>query len=110
LRRGGAGLKIKTVEALAHGLPLVTTGEGARGLRELDGHALCIADSAEDFAQAIQRLLASSAARRDLGAAAFTYAQTHFTPETCFAEIADWLARGAPAAAARLNPAVAAER
>jgi hypothetical protein len=49
-------------------------------------------------------------ARRDLGAAAFTYAQTHFTPETCFAEIADWLARGAPAAAARLNPAVAAER
>ena len=108
--RAGAGLKIKTVEALAHGLPLVTTGEGARGLRELDGHALCIADSAEDFAQAIQRLLASSAARRDLGAAAFTYAQTHFTPETCFAEIADWLARGAPAAAARLNPAVAAER
>jgi DMSO/TMAO reductase YedYZ heme-binding membrane subunit len=50
------------------------------------------------------------AARRALGAAAFAYAQTHFTPETCFAEIADWLARGAPAAAARLNPAVAAGR
>ena len=108
--RAGAGLKIKTVEALAHGLPLVTTSEGARGLRDLDGHALWVADSAAQFATALQRLLASSAARRALGAAAFAYAQTHFTPETCFAEIADWLARGAPAAAARLNPAVAAGR
>ena len=38
--RFGAGLKIKTVEALASGLPLVTTTEGARGPRPVCGRSV----------------------------------------------------------------------
>jgi glycosyltransferase involved in cell wall biosynthesis len=36
----GAGLKIKSVEALSYGLPLVTTEEGASGLEDLAGEGL----------------------------------------------------------------------
>jgi hypothetical protein len=48
--RWGSGLKIKTVEALASGLPLVTTREGARGLEHLAGEAFLMADDPADFA------------------------------------------------------------
>ena len=95
--RAGAGLKIKTVEALAYGLPLVTTTEGARGLRELDGHALRIADEPQAFADALQTLLASVDARRAMGAAGAAHARRHFTREACYASIGQWLAAGAPA-------------
>lgn len=96
--RAGGGLKIKTVEALAHGLPLVTTTEGARGLRELDGHALRIADEPGAFADALEALLTNVDARRALGAAGAAYARRHFTREACYASIGQWLAAGAPAA------------
>lgn len=94
----GAGLKIKSVEALAHGLPLLTTSEGARGLRHLHGKALWIADTAEDFAQALKRLLAEPGLRASLGEAAFDYAGSVLGPEACFREIRAWLRAGAPAA------------
>jgi ribosome biogenesis protein Tsr3 len=47
--RFGAGLKIKTVEALANGLPLVTSEEGARGLASLDREAILIARNVDQF-------------------------------------------------------------
>lgn len=94
----GAGLKIKSVEALANGLPLLTTSEGARGLRELHGKALWIADSAGEFSAALKRLLAEPALRARLAAGAFDHASTHFTPAACFGAIRAWLRAGAPAA------------
>lgn len=99
--RAGAGLKIKTVEALAYGLPLVTTSEGARGLRELHGRALQIADDSQTFASALKRLLASADARQQLGTAGAAFVRQHFTPAACYAGIGQWLAAGAPPAAAR---------
>ncbi len=53
----GTGLKIKNIEAMAHGKPLVTTTVGADGLEDGVGSAFLCADSAQDFADCITRLL-----------------------------------------------------
>jgi len=70
--RFGTGLKIKTIEALAHGRPLVTTSAGASGLESWRGRAFIVAESADKFAEEImllwmnqeRRLQLSSEARR----------------------------------------------
>lgn len=49
----GTGLKIKSLEALAFGLPLVTTPCGAEGLEEGDGRAFITASSDGDFSNAL---------------------------------------------------------
>nr|WP_314074546.1 glycosyltransferase [uncultured Roseococcus sp.] len=54
--RYGAGVKMKVVEALHQGVPLVTTTVGAQGLDGLD-QTVDVVDRAEDFAAAVLRLL-----------------------------------------------------
>lgn len=53
----GTGLSIKSVDALLHGGPLVTTASGARGLENGAGTAFLQAGSAEEFAERLIRLL-----------------------------------------------------
>ena len=52
----GGGTRIKIMEALAAGLPVVSTTIGAEGLGLVDGEHLLIADSSQDFAEAVVRL------------------------------------------------------
>jgi glycosyltransferase involved in cell wall biosynthesis len=56
----GAGVKLKVVEALREGLPLVTTAVGAEGLPGVGGVAY-VHDDAEGFADATCRLLQDDA-------------------------------------------------
>lgn len=55
--RVGSGLKIKAVEALAHGCPVIASTVGAEGLVELVGLPLEVADVPDGFARAVCRLL-----------------------------------------------------
>jgi len=55
--RFGTGLSIKSLEALGHAKPLVTTSVGARGLGEGVGQAFLVADTPEEFASAITSVL-----------------------------------------------------
>ena len=57
--RGGTGLKIKIIEALAHGRPLLTTSCGALGLESGFDNAFMVADTEKDFAQKLLLLLSS---------------------------------------------------
>jgi glycosyltransferase involved in cell wall biosynthesis len=71
--RSGGGTRLKILEALALGLPLVSTRAGAQGLDLRDGEELLLADEPQAFAQAVlslandreraQRLAASGRAR-----------------------------------------------
>lgn len=58
LREGG-GTRLKILEALALGTPVVSTSKGAEGLNLVPGQDLLIADTPADFAAAVVRLLAS---------------------------------------------------
>jgi GT2 family glycosyltransferase len=53
----GAGVKIKTIEALQHGVPVVATTVGAEGLGLSDGDTIDITDDPGEFAQRIVSLL-----------------------------------------------------
>jgi hypothetical protein len=69
----GTGLSIKSVDALLHGRPLVTTASGARGLEAGARAAFRQAESAEEFAAMLVELLRdpAQAAALALGATEF---------------------------------------
>ena len=56
LRQGG-GTRLKILEAMAAGVPVVSTSVGAEGLNAVNGEHLIIADSAADFADAIKKII-----------------------------------------------------
>ena len=47
--RFGAGIKIKNIEGLAHGRPLVTTAHGGRGIESGINNSFLVANDQEDF-------------------------------------------------------------
>jgi glycosyltransferase involved in cell wall biosynthesis len=88
----GGGLKIKNVEALCHGKPLVTTDVGAQGLRDGAGSAFLVANAPESMAARILELCDNPARRRALADGARTYARTHLTPEAAYGVLRQVLA------------------
>jgi O-antigen biosynthesis protein len=76
--RAGAGVKLKVVEALANGLPLVTTPVGAQGCPGLD-QVVPVVDDPAAFAEATSRLLQDDAAWEAASAAQVAYAAQHFS-------------------------------
>lgn len=65
--RFGGGVKVKVLEAMSHGLPVVATSKAAEGLDVRNEEHLFIADTPEDFAQSIIILLNSRDTRRSMG-------------------------------------------
>ena len=54
--RIGAGIKGKVLEAMAAGIPVVSTTRGSYGINALNGHNILIADSPDDFAKNVIRI------------------------------------------------------
>lgn len=82
--RFGAGLKIKNIEALSHGRPLITTTHGARGIDTGAGTAFLIANDASDFIRQITTLVDSFDQRWRLSQVAASFIRQNFTAEQCF--------------------------
>ncbi|MDB5439728.1 MAG: hypothetical protein JWM33_2155 [Caulobacteraceae bacterium] len=81
--QAGSGLKIKLVEALAHGKAMVATPTTLQGVTEEVSGAVVVADTPDRFAKGILSLLADQDQRTRLAEAALTAALTHFSPEAC---------------------------
>lgn len=64
----GTGAKVKTLEAIACGVPVVTTAAGADGIAESEG--VIVASTTEELADAAARMLLDADERRRRGAAA----------------------------------------
>jgi polysaccharide biosynthesis protein PslH len=65
----GGGTRLKILDALAMGKPVVSTTIGCEGLRVTDGENIVIADRAEDFAASVARLFENEDFRLRLGSA-----------------------------------------
>lgn len=65
--RDGGGSKLKVLEALAAGLPLISTPQGISGLTLTAGHDVLIGEDATTLAQHIADLLQSPDRARDIG-------------------------------------------
>jgi glycosyltransferase involved in cell wall biosynthesis len=64
--RFGGGTRIKILEALALGRPVVSTSIGAEGLDLVDGRDILIADDDKSFAAACLQLIADPDLRRNM--------------------------------------------
>ncbi len=67
LRKGG-GTRLKVLEALALGTPVISTSKGVEGLALQLGRDVLVADTPADFAAQTLRLLRSPALRADMAA------------------------------------------
>ena len=87
----GTGLKIKTVEALAYGKPLVTTAKGIEGLPLDVKQSTVVVDDNAEFAAAVSRLLADPEEHRRLSQSAAAFARVHLNKQTVYRELLDFL-------------------
>ncbi|MEO8285471.1 MAG: glycosyltransferase [Chloroflexota bacterium] len=77
--RIGGGTRLKIVEAMSMGKPIVATHIGAEGLDVNDGEDIVLADTPEDFANQVARVLGDTALARRLGEAARHRAVARYT-------------------------------
>lgn len=66
--RKGSGTRLKVLEALALGTPVISTAKGVEGLDLLPERDVLVADTPDDFAGQTLRLLGSPALRAELAA------------------------------------------
>ena len=64
--RIGSGMRMKLIDTACAGAPIVTTSKGCEGLSFVDGKNCLIADSADDFAKAVARMLADETLQQTL--------------------------------------------
>ena len=89
--RGGGGTKVKVLNALARGLPVVTTPDGASGLEAVDGEHLLVASDAAATVEAIARLLQDETLWQRLRDNGRTLIQERYRPEVAYRPLAQVL-------------------
>lgn len=87
--RIGAGTRIKILEAMAVGVPVVTTTRGGEGIAAVNGTHLLIGDTPGTFADACVRLLADPALSATLAANARRLVEDHYSFEKIGARVLD---------------------
>lgn len=75
--RIGGGTRLKIYEAMAAGVPVVSTQIGAEGLDVTDGETIALADDPSAFANRCLELLDDAAARRRMAQQASTLVNEH---------------------------------
>jgi polysaccharide biosynthesis protein PslH len=76
--RAGSGTRLKILEAMAMGKAIVSTRIGAEGIGLVDGDSACLADTPDEFARAIERLLDDPELRHRLGRRARLLAEQRY--------------------------------
>jgi glycosyltransferase involved in cell wall biosynthesis len=84
--QSGSGMQFKILEAMACGLPVVTTSLGLGDIAAKPEQDIIVADSADAFVQSITKLLASPKLRKRIGCAGLSYVTAHHTWDALNAE------------------------
>jgi len=74
----GGGTRLKILEAMAIGTPVVATSKGAEGLDVKSGEHLLMADTSEEFAAASVQILRDSELRYRLAENAFQLVSSRY--------------------------------
>jgi GT2 family glycosyltransferase/tetratricopeptide (TPR) repeat protein/MoaA/NifB/PqqE/SkfB family radical SAM enzyme/glycosyltransferase involved in cell wall biosynthesis/2-polyprenyl-3-methyl-5-hydroxy-6-metoxy-1,4-benzoquinol methylase len=89
--RYGAGMKGKIGEALAHGLPVVTTSIGAEGMGLVSGENAFIADSPEDFAGHIITLCSDDNQWNEIAAKGKRFIEMHYSTQKVAVQLSEMM-------------------
>ena len=80
----GGGLKIKCVEALAHGKPLITSPVGAEGIEKGANKAFIVCTSPAETVEQLNALIEDPERRRELATSARAFAEQHFSVQAAY--------------------------
>ncbi len=89
--QSGSGIKIKLLENMALGKPIITTSEGARGVNVIHDEHVIIADSPKDFVDAMLELNNNTEKRIRLGTAARDFVIDNFGEEIISTRILEFI-------------------
>lgn len=84
---GGSGSRVKVLNALARGMPAVTTSDGALGLEVVPGEHLLVAEGPEAMASPVSRVLTDDELWTRLRDAGRELIRERYVPEVAFAEL-----------------------
>ncbi len=89
----GSGLKIKLVEALSHGRACVATTVGVQGVQELRNKAVLVADTPEEFTNAMITILQDAEKRQVMELESRRYVTENLTSEKAYQPFIDRIER-----------------
>lgn len=89
----GSGLKIKNVEAITNGIPLITTPIGAEGLEDFAD--LLVITEVDNFGPHIKSLLENKVKRRMVNTALLSRSKEHFSEVETFSQLRRFLTKQA---------------
>lgn len=73
-------MKVKVMESMAYGVPVVTTWEGVEGIDYQNGQDCWVAESDEELAARVCRLLENIAERQQMREAARSLIEQRYSP------------------------------
>lgn len=94
--RAGGGSRLKILEALNAGRPVVATTVGAEGLEQFNGHGLLIADDPETYAGILVELLGDREGAEALGQRGNAAVEASFSWDATLAPLMRAVRRGRP--------------
>jgi glycosyltransferase involved in cell wall biosynthesis len=95
----GGGTRLKIIEAMALGVPVVATSKGSEGLSAVDGEHLLIGDAPGKFAECVLDLLENFRRREYLAVNARRFVEKHFSWSSALprlAQLVETVARNDP--------------
>lgn len=92
---GGSGTKVKVLNALARGLPVVTGSDGAAGLEAVSGEHLLVADERDHLVRSLERVLRDDERWTALSRNGRGLVRRRYVPEVAFGALDAALAQRA---------------
>jgi len=83
----GGGIIVKILDALAAGTPVVTTSYGNEGIMAMPGRDLIVADSHEDFADAVIKVLLDEKLAKSLSANGREFVRQNFSRDAVMSKM-----------------------
>ncbi len=88
--RSGSGIRVKIIEGLSLGKVIISTTVGVEGIQAEHGKHLLIADTADEFVEALQKLTEEPELAGVISKNARIFAQHHFHPDSLAKSLAQF--------------------